>query len=62
MLDAFGSEAMHYAARKNDIEVLERLKAHGFNVIARDSDNATPMHYAVLKNAMDALDTRFFIT
>ncbi|KAL5265822.1 hypothetical protein ACHWQZ_G006498 [Mnemiopsis leidyi] len=44
--DGEGFTAMHYAARYNNIDVMELLLQHGADVNVRDEDGQTPFHHA----------------
>ena len=56
LLSEYGGEAMHWAARDNDIDVLRWLKAQGADTNARDRFGNTPMHEAAFENTVEALE------
>ena len=49
------NKEMHIAARNNDVDLLEKLKAQGHDINIRGFNDNTPMHYAAQANAVDAL-------
>ena len=57
LLEEHGSDAIFFAVRSNDIDLLEWLKAQGANLNARNGwgDN-TLMHEAAQSDAVDAME------
>ena len=45
--DGFSLTLLHYATKKNDVQRMRLLIKHGANCNARDSENRTPLHWAV---------------
>ena len=50
-----GDEAMHWAARNGDVDVMKWLKAQGASVNERENNGGTPMHNAALKGDVAAM-------
>ena len=44
--DAYGSIALHYAAKEGDTKVIELLINHGADVNVQDNDGNTPLNHA----------------
>ena len=54
--DAYGSIALHYAAKEGDTKVIELLINHGADVNVQDNDGRTPLHYAAQEENKETIE------
>lgn len=56
-LNSLGYIPLHYAAAKNESEIIQLLITAGANINRQDSHGYTPLHWAAIQNASEAMIT-----
>ena len=51
-----GRTPLHFAARDNEVEMVELLLKHGADVNAKQNSGLTPLRVAMRNNAVEAAD------
>ncbi|KAJ4022996.1 hypothetical protein NW752_003452 [Fusarium irregulare] len=52
-----GCTALHFAAMGGDTVIIEQLIRYGFDIMAEDIEQMTPLHFAVQEHQTDAVST-----